>query len=93
MEVHAQLLEVEGRDVLNVGFGMGIVDGAIQRRNPRTHTIVEAHPQVLARMRAEGWYDKPGVRVIEWFALPSLLGLLLCLLAHLWRHSRWGVTP
>ena len=38
-------------------------------------------------------FAEPGVRVIEWFALPSLLGLLLCLLAHLWRHSRWGVTP
>jgi protein arginine N-methyltransferase 2 len=50
--------------VLNVGFGMGIVDAAIQRRSPRTHTIVEAHPGVHARMLADGWGERPGVRVV-----------------------------
>ena len=54
----------QGGDVLNVGFGMGIVDAAIQRRSPRTHTIVEAHPGVHARMLADGWGERPGVRVV-----------------------------
>ena len=31
----------------------------------RSHTIVEAHPDVLARMRQDGWYDRPGVAVVE----------------------------
>jgi hypothetical protein len=31
----------------------------------RSHTIIEAHPAVLARMRAEGWMSKPNVRVVE----------------------------
>lgn len=38
-------------------------------------------------------FAEPGVRVIEWFAAPTLLGLLLFLLAHCWRHSRWGMMP
>jgi len=35
-----------GRAVLNIGFGMGIVDNALQRRKPSRHVIVEAHPAV-----------------------------------------------
>ena len=53
-----------GADVMNIGFGMGIVDGLLQAHEPRRHVIVEAHPAVLAKMRAEGWYDKPGVEVV-----------------------------
>jgi SAM-dependent methyltransferase len=51
-------------DVLEVGFGMGISAGFIQARRPRTHTIVECHPQVLERLRQ--WSrDKPAVRIVE----------------------------
>lgn len=66
MEAHAGILAPEaGVDVLNVGFGMGIVDGALQKREPRSHTIMEAHPQVLQRMDADGWASKPGVVVLR----------------------------
>ena len=37
---------------------------AIQRRRPRSHTIVEAHPDVHARMLQQGWDRKPGVRIL-----------------------------
>ena len=50
--------------MLNIGFGMGIVDGALQRRSPGRHVIVEAHPVVHAKMMADGWADKPGVVVV-----------------------------
>jgi spermidine synthase len=51
-------------DVLEVGFGMGISAGCIQRHQPRSHTIVECHPQVLQRLRA--WAtDKPNVVIVE----------------------------
>ena len=33
---------------------MGIIDGAIQRKGTRSHTIVEAHPAVLKRMEDGG---------------------------------------
>jgi len=38
-------------------------------------------------------FAEPGVRVVEWFALPVWLGLLCLMMAHAWAHSRWGVTP
>ena len=39
-------------DVLNVGFGLGLVDTAIQSNEPRSHTIIEAHPDVLHKVGA-----------------------------------------
>lgn len=51
--------------VLNIGFGMGIIDGFIQARRPATHYICEAHPDVLAKLRRDGWYDKPNVIILE----------------------------
>lgn len=29
------------------------------------HVIIEPHPDVLARMRQQGWYDKENVRILE----------------------------
>ena len=37
---------------------------AIQSRQPRSHTIIEAHPDVHRRMLQEGWHEKPGVTII-----------------------------
>lgn len=34
------------------------------RYQPRSHTIIEAHPDVLQRMRELGWDKKPGVRIL-----------------------------
>jgi SAM-dependent methyltransferase len=51
-------------DVLEVGFGMGVSAGCIQRYRPRSHTLVECHPQVLPRLR--DWAsDKPTVHIVE----------------------------
>ncbi|CAI5996999.1 unnamed protein product [Closterium sp. NIES-65] len=65
------LSTLQGGDILNIGFGMGIIDTAIAARigqsegGIRSHTIVEAHPDVIARMKGEGWHEKEGVRVVE----------------------------
>lgn len=64
MEAHAHAICRQGGDILNVGFGMGLVDKAIQKRQPTTHTIIEAHPDVYKRMLEEGWGKKPGVRIL-----------------------------
>lgn len=64
MEAHAKAVCARGGDILNVGFGMGLVDTAIQRYGPSSHTIIEAHPGVYARMVALGWGDKPNVKII-----------------------------
>lgn len=66
MERHAAtLLPRPGLRAMNIGHGMGIVDTAIQAHCPVEHHIVEAHPAVLAQMRKNGWFEKPGVRVHE----------------------------
>jgi protein arginine N-methyltransferase 2 len=55
----------EGLRVLNVGHGMGIIDGIFQEKKPKSHHIVEAHPDVLKRMKDQGWQDKSGVVIHE----------------------------
>ncbi|KAI6021394.1 S-adenosyl-L-methionine-dependent methyltransferase [Pisolithus microcarpus] len=56
----------EGLRVLNVGFGLGIIDSLLQRLSepPSLHVIIEAHPDVLAHIRERGWHNKPGVKVM-----------------------------
>lgn len=64
MDWHAQvLLPSNGLDVLNIGFGLGLVDGFFQQHAPRSHAIVEAHPDVLKEMQRCGWHDRPGVKI------------------------------
>ena len=66
MTRHAQtLLPKPGLRSMNVGHGLGIVDRAILDRSPSMHHIVEAHPQVLQRLRDQGWYEKPTVTIHE----------------------------
>jgi len=50
--------------VLNIGFGMGIVDAAIQKREPKRHVIIEAHPDVYRQMLHLGWDKKENVTVV-----------------------------
>lgn len=64
MERHAaSLLPHRGLRVLNIGFGMGIIDNFFQDQKPSTHHIIEAHPNVLKHMQETGWMEKPGVVV------------------------------
>lgn len=59
------LVPTAGLRVLNVGHGMGIIDTFIQEKSPSAHHIIEAHPQVLAQMRRDGWYAKSNVTIHE----------------------------
>lgn len=58
-----KLLPTPGLRVLNIGHGMGIVDGFFQEQSPAAHHIVEAHPEVVAEMKRKGWHEKPGVQI------------------------------
>ncbi|CAI4059388.1 protein-arginine N5-methyltransferase SKDI_04G6690 [Saccharomyces kudriavzevii IFO 1802] len=51
--------------VLNIGFGMGIIDTFIEAQKPYRHYICEAHPDVLAKMKEDGWYEKNNVIILE----------------------------
>ncbi|WFD33026.1 type IV protein arginine methyltransferase [Malassezia sp. CBS 17886] len=57
--------QADGFAVLNVGFGLGIIDEAIQRYRPGRHVIIEPHPDALAFMRAQGWDRRSGVEIWE----------------------------
>jgi protein arginine N-methyltransferase 2 len=59
------LLPAPGLRVLNVGHGMAIIDSIFQEKQPKSHHIIEAHPDVLKRMKEQGWYEKPGVVIHE----------------------------
>jgi protein arginine N-methyltransferase 2 len=66
MRRSAELLApISGLRVLNIGHGMAIIDGIFQEKQPKAHHIIEAHPDVLKRMRDQGWYEKPGVVIHE----------------------------
>lgn len=78
MKAHAQILMEGGprKRVMNVGFGMGIIDTALQEYQPSQHIIIEAHPDVYKRMLNEKWNEKPGVRICfgKWQdVLPQLI--------------------
>lgn len=66
MERHARIVCKDGRaeSVLNVGFGLGLVDEEIQKYKPKRHTIIEAHPDVYQHMKELGWHEKDGVEII-----------------------------
>ncbi|XP_027355799.1 protein arginine N-methyltransferase 2 isoform X1 [Abrus precatorius] len=64
MEAHAKAVCSGGGHVLNIGFGMGLVDTAIQQYSPASHTIVEAHPDVYQRMLRSGWDQKENVKIV-----------------------------
>jgi protein arginine N-methyltransferase 2 len=72
-----KLVPKTGLRVLNVGHGMGIIDGFFQDKAPKAHHIIEAHPDVLVRMKQQGWDQKAGVVIHEgrWQdVVPKLLG-------------------
>ncbi|GAA5963556.1 hypothetical protein JCM21900_003220 [Sporobolomyces salmonicolor] len=54
--------EREPLRVMNIGFGLGIIDTHLQSYVPTLHLIIEPHPSVLEHARAKGWFEKPGVR-------------------------------
>jgi protein arginine N-methyltransferase 2 len=65
MEKTAKILcPKEGLSVLNIGFGLGLMDEALQKYKPAHHTIVEAHPDVYKHMLELGWDKRPGVRIL-----------------------------
>ena len=63
MDAHAKAFCSGGSHILNIGFGMGLVDTAIQQQAV-THTIVEAHPEVYKRMLRTGWGEKDNVKIV-----------------------------
>lgn len=65
MVEHAKVMCPQlGLSVLNVGFGLGLIDTELQKYKPQKHVIIEAHPDVYAHMLELGWDKKEGVRIL-----------------------------
>ena len=60
----AALICRDGGKILNIGFGLGLIDNYIQSYNPEEHWIIEAHPQVANKIKEEGWDKKKNVTCI-----------------------------
>ncbi len=75
MRKHAELCcYTSGRDILEIGFGMGLFANEVQRIGVKSHTIVEIHPQILENLYV--WSEnKPNVTIIEgdWFDVVDLI--------------------
>lgn len=65
MKESAKVICQNGGDILNIGFGMGIIDTFIQSYNPTSHWIIEAHNDVYDKMKKDGWLTKKGVKVVH----------------------------
>lgn len=63
MEKVAEIICQSGGHILNIGYGCGLVDDAIEQHEIASHTIVEPHPQVIARMAELGWTERPHVTI------------------------------
>ena len=68
---HLALKGAPAGPVLNVGHGLGLFDGAVRDglgggASPARHVICEAHPDVLARMDAQGWPDRATIVRGRW---------------------------
>lgn len=57
------LLPTHGLRILNVGYGMGIIDRIFQTKEPSSHHIIEAHPAVLQKMAADSWDTETNVTI------------------------------
>ncbi len=83
MEKSAEIVCRNGGRVLNVGFGMGIIDSEIQKHLVDEHWIIEPHLDVFTKMMDDGWHLKPNVRILhgdwQWFMkyLPPFDGVYI----------------
>jgi len=81
MEFQAKQICMNGGDVLNVGYGLGCTDHAIETCNITSHSIIEIHPDVQSRIMGLGWHKKPHVKLYfgDWRSfltrLPKLDGV------------------
>lgn len=64
MEQAAQVVTRNGGRVLNVGFGMGIIDTEIEKYPITEHWIIEPHLDVYTKMLNDGWHLKPHVTIL-----------------------------
>lgn len=63
MEFQAKQISKPQGDILNIGYGMGFTDFEIENHSPKTHSIIEIHPDVQDKIMELGWYKKNHVKL------------------------------
>lgn len=66
MKLVSDLICFNKGDILNIGYGMGIVDNYIQENSPNSHTIIERHPDIIEKMISDGWETKATCYFDSW---------------------------
>jgi len=83
MKKSAEIICQKGGRVLNVGFGMGIIDTYIEDYDIEEHWIIETHLDVYTKMLQDGWHLKPHVKILygdwRWYLqfLPKFDGIYI----------------
>jgi protein arginine N-methyltransferase 2 len=76
MKASADYICEGGGDILEIGFGMGISADYVQANSISSHTIVENHPQMIAKAKA--WASgKSNVTIVEgdWYDVKDSLSI------------------
>ena len=94
MKKVAEIISSSKGDVLNIGFGMGIVDTYISEYNPNKHVIVENNQLVYDFMLKEGWNSKPNTVIYfdRWQNLINVLGEFDGIYLDTWADNRLKYT-
>jgi len=88
MKKVAELMTKNGGDVLNIGFGMGIVDEYINELNPKSHTIIEPHPDVIEYINENGWKSKATILEGKWQDFIGSMGQFDSIYMDTWADHR-----
>ncbi len=86
-------ITTSGGDILNIGFGMGIIDTYIQESNPNSHTIIESHPDVIDYMKNNNWEDKATCIFGRWQDHMDNIGMFDGIYLDTWMDQRVPFIP
>jgi protein arginine N-methyltransferase 2 len=93
MKKSAEVVCRKGGRILNVGFGMGIIDSYIEKYDIEEHWIIEPHLDVYTKMFNDGWHLNPKVRIMygdwQWYLkyMPKFDGIY----ADTWQEEIHGL--
>jgi len=93
MKKVADIITLTGGDILNIGFGMGIIDTYIQESNPNSHTIIESHPDVIDYMKSNHWEDRANCVYGRWQDHVDIIGQFDGIYLDTWMEQRVPFIP
>jgi hypothetical protein len=93
MKKVSEIITFNGGDILNIGFGMGIIDTYINESKSKTHTIIESHPDVIGYMKDNNWEDKANCIYGRWQDQSDTVGYFDGIYLDTWMDQRVPFIP